>query len=88
TEALAALRESFEELGILLARHADGRWADAADIAALDRHAPFAAQVAARGLRLAADAMYPLAHWTADRNLPKRFAVPFLVARMPPGQEP
>ncbi|HCL87625.1 MAG TPA: MBL fold metallo-hydrolase [Comamonadaceae bacterium] len=88
TEALAALRESFEELGILLARRADGRWAGPEDIAALDRKAPFAAQVAARGLRLAADAMYPLAHWTADRNLPKRFAVPFLVARMPPGQEP
>ena len=88
TEAIAAIRESFEELGILLARHADGRWADAADIAALDRRGPFAAQVAARGLRLAADAVYLLAHWTADRDLPKRFAVPFLVARMPPGQEP
>ena len=88
TEALAALRESFEELGILLARHPDGRWADAGDIAALDRKADFAPQCAARGLRLAADAMYQLAHWTADRNLPKRFAVPFLVARMPPGQEP
>ncbi|GAB1386090.1 hypothetical protein MASR1M59_12380 [Melaminivora sp.] len=88
TDALAALRESFEELGILLARHADGRWADAGDIAALDRKAPFAAQCAAHGLRLAADQMYLLAHWTADRNLPKRFAVPFLVARMPPGQEP
>jgi len=88
TEALAALRESFEEVGILLARHADGRWADAQDIAALDRQGPFATQVAARGLRLAADAMYWLAHWTADRNLPRRFAVPFLVARMPEGQEP
>ncbi len=88
TEAIAAIRESFEELGILLARHADGRWADAADIGALDRRGPFAAQVAARGLRLAADAVYLLAHWTADRDLPKRFAVPFLVARMPPGQEP
>lgn len=88
TEAIAAIRESFEELGILLARHADGRWAGAADIAALDRRGPFAAQVAARGLRLAADAVYLLAHWTADRDLPKRFAVPFLVARMPPGQEP
>ena len=88
TQAIAAIRESFEELGILLARHADGRWADTADIAALDRRAPFAAQCRARGLRLAADAMYLLAHWTADRDLPKRFAVPFLVARMPAGQEP
>ncbi|KAB2887264.1 MAG: NUDIX domain-containing protein, partial [Burkholderiaceae bacterium] len=89
TQAIAAIRESFEELGILLARHAgDGRMADASDIAALDRHAPFVDQCQARGLRLAADGVFVLAHWTADRDLPKRFDVPFLVARMPDGQEP
>lgn len=88
TQSIAAIRESFEELGVLLARHADGRFADARDIAALDRQAPFVAQCAARGLRLAADAVFLLAHWTADRDLPRRFAVPFLVARMPEGQEP
>ena len=88
TQAVAAIRESFEELGVLLARHADGRFADAADIAALDRAAPFVAQCQARGLALAADAMFGLAHWTADRDLPKRFDVHFLVARMPEGQEP
>ena len=88
TYALAAIRESFEELGVLLARHADGRWADDNDIAALDRRSPLLAQCSARGLQLAADAVYKLAHWTADRDLPKRFSVPFLVARMPPGQEP
>src|SRR3954467_8172263 len=42
TQAIAAIRESFEELGVLLARHADGRFADNADIAALDRHQAFA----------------------------------------------
>ena len=88
TQAIAAIRESFEELGVLLARHADGRWADDNDIAALDRRSPLLAQCSARGLQLAADAVYKLAHWTADRDLPKRFSVPFLVARMPPGQEP
>ena len=89
TEAVAGIRESFEELGILLARHADdGRFADASDIAAIDRAQPFAAQCAARGLRLAADSMHLLAHWTADRTAPKRFSVPFLVARMPDHQEP
>jgi len=92
TEAIAAIRESFEELGILLARHTDGPrkgWmADAHDIAAIDRHQPFAAQCQARGLRLAADSVYLLAHWTGDRDLPRRFDVPFLVARMPEGQEP
>ena len=89
TQAIAAIRESFEELGVLLARHAaDGRWADAADIAAIDRHQPFAQQCSARGLRLAADSVFLLAHWTTDRDLPRRFDVPFLVARMPEGQEP
>ncbi|MGP1681250.1 MAG: MBL fold metallo-hydrolase, partial [Giesbergeria sp.] len=88
TQAVAAIRESFEELGILLARHADGRMADASDIAVLQRHAPFAAQCAAAGLRLAADEVFVLARWTADRDLPRRFDVPFLIARMPEGQTP
>ncbi|GAB3366136.1 MULTISPECIES: MBL fold metallo-hydrolase [Giesbergeria] len=88
TQAIAAIRESFEELGILLARHADGRMADDQDIARLHRHAPFAAQCAAQGLTLAADTVYVLAHWTGARELSKRFAVPFLVARMPEGQTP
>ena len=92
TQAIAAIRESFEELGVLLARHAggprQGLMADGQDIAAIDRHQPFAAQCAARGLRLAADGVYLLAHWTGDRDLPRRFEVPFLVARMPEGQTP
>jgi recombination protein RecT len=94
TQAIAALRESFEELGVLLARHvADGRPVGPATIAAMDRAtaagtAPFAAQCAARGLRLATDDVFVLAHWITDRDLPKRFDVPFLVARMPEGQEP
>jgi glyoxylase-like metal-dependent hydrolase (beta-lactamase superfamily II)/8-oxo-dGTP pyrophosphatase MutT (NUDIX family) len=88
TQAIAAIRESFEELGVLLARHADGSPASAADIAALDRHAPFAPQCAARGLTLAAADVHVLAHWITDRDLPKRFDVPFLVARMPADQTP
>ncbi len=88
TQAIAAIRESFEELGVLLARHADGRDASSADIASMDRHAPFAAQCRARGLTLAADGVFMLAHWITDRDLPRRFDVPFLVARMPEGQEP
>ena len=88
TQAIAAIRESFEELGVLLARHADGRYATTADIAALDRNAPFAAQCSARGLTLAGDQVFVLAHWITDRDLPRRFDVPFLVARMPEGQSP
>ncbi len=88
TQAIAAIRESFEELGVLLAQHPDGRAADQQDIAALDRSQPFAAQCQARGLLLAADSVFVLAHWVTDRDLPRRFDVPFLVARMPAGQTP
>ena len=88
TQAIAAIRESFEELGVLLAKHADGSHVSTADIAALDRKAPFAAQCKARGLTLAGSDVFVLAHWVTDRDMPRRFDVPFLVARMPEGQEP
>jgi glyoxylase-like metal-dependent hydrolase (beta-lactamase superfamily II)/8-oxo-dGTP pyrophosphatase MutT (NUDIX family) len=88
TQAIAAIRESFEELGVLLARRANGSHAGADDITALDRKAPFAEQCAARGLTLDAAEVFVLAHWITDRDLPRRFDVPFLVARMPEGQEP
>jgi len=88
TQAIAAIRESFEELGVLLARRADGTPATPQDIAAIDRQGPFAEQCVQRGLLLAADEVFVLAHWVTDRDLPRRFDVPFLVARMPPGQVP
>jgi glyoxylase-like metal-dependent hydrolase (beta-lactamase superfamily II)/8-oxo-dGTP pyrophosphatase MutT (NUDIX family) len=88
TQAIAAIRESFEELGVLLARQADGRPVDAREVTAMDRKAPFAAQVRQRKLVLAADQVFLLAHWITDRDLPRRFDVPFLVARMPEGQAP
>ena len=88
TQAIAAIRESFEELGVLLAHRADGTAVDQTDIAQLQRSAPFAAQCQAMGLKLAAHEVFVLAHWLGDRDLPKRFDVPFLVARMPEGQTP
>ena len=88
TQAIAAIRESFEELGVLLAKHGDGSAATEQDIAAIDRKQPFAAQCAARGLKLCGADVFVLAHWITDRDLPRRFDVPFLVARMPDGQTP
>ncbi len=88
TQAIAAIRESFEELGVLLARHADGNHVTTEVIAALDRQAPFGAQCRERGLTLAGEDVFVLAHWVTDRDLPRRFDVPFLVARMPQGQTP
>ncbi len=87
TQALAAIRESFEELGILLVQHPDGRWVSNEDIALLDRQADFYPQMHAKGYTVAADHVYHLAHWTTDRDMPRRFDVPFLVARMPDGQQ-
>jgi recombination protein RecT len=92
TQSVAAVRECFEELGVLLARHADGRPVDPAVVTAMDRSTTsavaLAEQCAAHGLLLATDQVYALAHWITDRDLPKRFDVPFLVARMPEGQTP
>ena len=88
TAALAAVRESFEELGVLLATDAKGQWASSADVAALDRSADFYAQTAAAGWQLRGDAVHMFARWITDRDFAKRFDVPFLVARMPPNQTP
>lgn len=92
TQAITAVRETFEELGVLLAHHADGTPVSAAEVAAMDRSSgnafSFVEQCAARGLRLATDKVYTLAQWITDRDLPKRFDVPFLVARMPADQVP
>lgn len=88
TAATAALRETFEEMGLLLARHADGRPATQADVDALDRHAPLWPQLRAHGLKLDVAQAWQIGHFTANRNLPKRFAVPFFVARMPAEQTP
>jgi glyoxylase-like metal-dependent hydrolase (beta-lactamase superfamily II)/8-oxo-dGTP pyrophosphatase MutT (NUDIX family) len=87
-EAIAAIRESFEELGVLLAWRADGSLANGSDLARLDRSQPLPAQCQALGLTLAADQVFVLARWITDRDLPRRFEVPFLVARMPDGQTP
>ena len=88
TQAIAAIRESFEELGVLIAKRSDGTCATQEDITAIDRKQPFAAQCAARGLTLCGADVFVLAHWITDRDLPRRFDVPFLVARMPEGQTP
>ena len=88
TQAIAAIRESFEELGVLLAHRADGSPVDDSDIATLDRRATFSAQCRAKALTLDGAGVFVLAHWITDRDLPRRFDVPFLVARMPQGQSP
>jgi recombination protein RecT len=86
--ALAAIRESFEELGMVLARDKSGAWLSQHQVDALDRSADFYPQMQAHAYQLAADNVHLLAHWKTDRDMPKRFDVPFLVARAPAGQTP
>ena len=88
TQAIAAIRESFEELGILLAKESDGKPVSLQTHSLLSRSENFAAQCLSHGLTLSANEVYVLAHWVTDRDLPRRFDVPFLVARMPEEQVP
>lgn len=90
TFSTAAIREAFEELGVLLAYRPDGSLAVHEDVMRLDRsqEADFLGQMDAGGYRLAIDRVWSLCHWTTDPDLPKRFDVRFLVAPMPEGQEP
>lgn len=87
--SIAAIREAFEELGVLLAYRADGSLADSTDVKRLERAGrDFLAQIGQFGYRLAVDQVWWLCHWITDRDLPKRFDARFFVARMPQGQVP
>jgi 8-oxo-dGTP pyrophosphatase MutT (NUDIX family) len=90
----AAVRETFEESGVLLA----GPTADSivddtrgddweADRQALiDRTLSFAEFLDRRGLVLRADLLRPWAHWITPEIEPKRYDTRFFVAAIPPGQ--
>jgi len=96
TKALvcAAVRETFEESGVLLAGAGpDDVVADTtgddweADRAALvDRSLSFAAMLDRRGLVLRADLLRPWAHWITPEIEPKRYDTRFFVAALPTGQ--
>jgi 8-oxo-dGTP pyrophosphatase MutT (NUDIX family) len=82
---VAAIREAFEECGVLLARPAgEERFIPAARASALDRSAPFAGLMAREGLLPATDALVPFARWITPAFLPKRFDTHFFLALAPP----
>ena len=90
----AAVRETFEESGVLLAGAgpedvvADTTGDDwELDRAALvDRSLSFAAMLDRRGLVLRADLLRPWAHWITPEVEPKRYDTRFFVAALPSGQ--
>ncbi|HEV7912724.1 MAG TPA: MBL fold metallo-hydrolase [Albitalea sp.] len=87
-QVLAALRETFEELGVLLALRADGGPAPADARTGLKRDQPLYPQLAASGLRLATGGVRLVARWITPHRQTKRFDTAFFAARMPEGQQP
>ena len=94
---VAALRELFEEAGLLLAEETDGRFLDLSDP---DRAARFsrlraevqdgrlslAALARTEKLRLAADRLVYFSRWITPPISPRRFDTRFFVAELPGGQ--
>lgn len=90
---IAAIRETFEEAGILLANNADGtRWLpapkDQPDIAEARRELnagrmDFIEWVGQLELRLATDALQYFAHWITPEGRPIRFAARFFAIAVP-----
>lgn len=91
---VAGVREVFEEVGILLAaageRLLEGPLGP--DVAALRASVfegePLAAALGRINLRPATETLFYFARWITPVVNPKRFDTRFLVARVPPGQEP
>src|SRR6202790_5461886 len=93
---IAAIRETFEESGILLARPlgsttlVDAKRAseiEAATRAALcDGKTTFSRVLADSGMVLALDELVPYAHWITPEGMPKRFDTWFFLAAAPPEQ--
>jgi 8-oxo-dGTP pyrophosphatase MutT (NUDIX family) len=93
---IAAIRETFEESGILLARLRGSKnlvdAKQAAVIEATHRAAlsegktTFARVLADTGMVLALDELVPYAHWVTPQGMPKRFDTWFFLAAAPPDQ--
>ena len=94
---IAAIRETFEESGILLAkprgveragrRQAGGRDRSAASRAALcEGKTTFLKILTDNGMLLTLDELVPYAHWITPEGMPKRFDTWFFLAAAPPEQ--
>lgn len=86
---VAAIRELFEEVGVLLADLGDGtavpaRSSGLARSALVGGEATLGAIAAELGLRLRTDLLVPLSRWVTPPSLPRRFDARFFVAELPP----
>ena len=91
SQAAAALRESFEEVGLVLVRNKTGHLLSASEVwgpGGLRQEQPLYEQLSVRDWHLALDHLYVMCHWVTDRDLPIRFDVPFLWAQAPHDQDP
>lgn len=90
---VSAIRETFEETGVLLAgpnEHeviADTSRFSAERVALDTEELTFAEFLATEKLVLRADLIGPWAHWITPAFEPKRFDTRFFVAALPPGQQ-
>jgi len=86
----AAVRETFEESGVLLAEPSPTQLVQ--DSATQERHAllqgslSFGELLSRRGLVLRADLLTPWARWITPEISPRRFDTWFFAAALPPGQ--
>jgi 8-oxo-dGTP pyrophosphatase MutT (NUDIX family) len=87
--AAAAVRELFEEVGILLARKGRrfARDAESEQVRTLvGRGSTFGAALASLGLEAAYDRLVPLTRWVTPAMLSRRYDARFFLARLPAGQ--
>ena len=88
--AAAAVRELFEEVGILLARKRGhfARDRDCEQVRSLlgDGRTAFSQALRSLGLEPAHDRLVPLARWVTPAQLRRRFDARFFLARLPAGQ--
>jgi len=91
---IGAIRETFEEAGLLVAVDADGRDVDVSPSRFADyrkachrENAAFWTMIRAERLTLATDRLVYFAHWITPEEQPLRFDTRFFAAPAPAGQE-
>jgi 8-oxo-dGTP pyrophosphatase MutT (NUDIX family) len=94
---IAAVREAFEECGLLLARDSSGGWVDLAAwkesdlrearLQLSEGRTTLAALCKAHGWCLAVDQLLFYSHWITPPGVPRRFDTRFFLCPVPAGQD-